>query len=56
MNYDPKFIACWLALGVAVACVAAGLFGHAWFVSIGLGAWLAGGWLAQKQIDKDDDE
>lgn len=56
LNFDTNYIAFWLVLGLAVACVATALFGHAWFLSIGLGFWLAGGWLAQKMINKEDDE
>ncbi len=56
MRYDPKFIACYLALGVACACAVGAMFGHACFVSVGMGAWLTGGWLAQKMIDKEDDD
>ena len=53
---SPRFAGAWLGLGVAIATLfTARDNGAVWFF-VALGAWLSGGYLALKMIEKDDDE
>lgn len=56
MILTPQRIAMWAALGAALSCLFAAVLNIAWFLLVGFGAWLMGGWLAQKLIEQEDED
>lgn len=52
MMISTKSLIVWLGFGCALSMLLAGLYGEVWLAPVGIGAWLTGGWMFLKWVDR----